>query len=246
MNTFDYLYLTSIKQRERFRSVLSLTPNISGKRCLDIGCGNGLFLHMLKKAGAHAIGIDRFFAAAKAARSAGLTVVADAAHLPFKQHSFQTLFALESIYYIDETLLSGESHRVLEPAGLFCLTAPYAYPSVNLWKLYGTLSVPNISGHTAVYKDNDIITRFPNFSVKKDDSFSILFIELIQILARKVLGKSLTQEPTSPVIHTKLTAKSLLALILIPIVRVCSMLDSILKKLGMTGHNKTYLLQAKI
>lgn len=102
---------------------LELVPK-PGRRTLDLGCGEGRLSRDLKTLGHHVVGVDvspTMIAAARQADSDIETHVADAAHLPFPEASFDCVVAhlsLQDVSDLDETV--HEVARVLEPEGRFC------------------------------------------------------------------------------------------------------------------------------
>lgn len=92
-------------------------------RVLDIGCGGGRDLAMLRGLGLNPIGIDYSgrLARAAAARSCERVVVGDLRRLPFPAASFDGLWASASLLHLDRTELPealAEARRVLRPSGV--------------------------------------------------------------------------------------------------------------------------------
>ncbi len=98
--------------------------DLKGKRILDIGCGKGALLKMLRDAGAEGHGIDVHWENVKAARGAGLNAVkGDATNLAdyFSRH--RKFDAVVSTLILEPLVLSGaNANRVLASAA--SLTKP--------------------------------------------------------------------------------------------------------------------------
>ena len=109
-------------------TVSALIP-ASGRLTLDVGCGEGRLGRVLQEAGHELIGVDVTFALARAAKSHAQplpALVADAAHLPFRDRAADLVVAFMSLQDIDD--LAGAVHeaaRVLEPGGRFCVAIPH-------------------------------------------------------------------------------------------------------------------------
>jgi 18S rRNA (guanine1575-N7)-methyltransferase len=69
---------------------------------LDMGCGTGFSLNVLKKFGFRAVGIDASFEMLKYAKGKKFEVIlADMAYLPFKDESFDNLISISAIQWAD-------------------------------------------------------------------------------------------------------------------------------------------------
>jgi methionine biosynthesis protein MetW len=102
-------------QQEQFRHTAALKLIQEGP-VLDVGCGDGFFLSLLKKSGMEAEGIDISDIAVAHVQDRGLIArQGDFAHepLPFKDHSFSTVVALDVLEHVYDPLrLLEEMKRV--------------------------------------------------------------------------------------------------------------------------------------
>ena len=95
---------------------------VAGKRVLDVACGAGFGLEMLRAAGACAIGVDLDFAPLRGSRR---QVQADAARLPLADASMDVIVSFETIEHVpDARALVHELRRVLRPGGVLVLSTP--------------------------------------------------------------------------------------------------------------------------
>jgi len=107
----------------------------SGRRTLDLGCGEGRLSRDLKALGHDVVGVDRsptMLAAGRAADAEIETHLADAASLPFADGSFDLVVAFMSLQDIDD--FEGairEAGRVLEPGGKFCMAIVHPLSSAG-------------------------------------------------------------------------------------------------------------------
>lgn len=102
-------------QKKEFRHDMAIALTPTGT-VLDVGCGDGLLLQMLKEQGIEAKGVDISDVAVEVCTQKGFTVLkndftTDA--LPFGEGSFDTVIALDVLEHVynPEKLLS-EMHRV--------------------------------------------------------------------------------------------------------------------------------------
>jgi len=111
---------------------------LQGKRLLEVGCGNGLFITAAYQAGAQAYGVEptqdgfygETFAIAKdlAARM-GMQedAIQDAPgeRLPFPPNSFDVVYSCNVLEHVqDPSVVLQEMSRVLKPGGMLHLTVP--------------------------------------------------------------------------------------------------------------------------
>lgn len=95
-----------------------LTTFPAGARVLDVGCGGGRHLRMLRSEGCLPIGIDLAATQLLELHAEGFTVVrAVAEHLPFRDASFDGVVCSVVVPYTDEAIAITEWARVLAPGG---------------------------------------------------------------------------------------------------------------------------------
>lgn len=102
-------------------------------RCLDIGCGDGLYTEILKKKSTSLVSIDlsqeRIKMAMKAINSSDVNfILTDTRLLPFKPDSFDSICAFEVIEHLpsaeDHMKFLSEVKRVLSCDGVFLISTP--------------------------------------------------------------------------------------------------------------------------
>ncbi len=101
---------------------------LAGRRVLDVGCGNGVFLKQADEAGAAVIGGDLstgMLAAASEAVPTAPLLCLDADRLPLPDDSVDVALALWMLYHVDDRpAAAAELRRVVRPDG-------YAVVSTN-------------------------------------------------------------------------------------------------------------------
>ena len=111
-------------------------------RVLDVGCGNGRLLSLLRDIGISAVGLDASPAMLKTA--SGPRVFGDARTLPFPQDTFGGSAALYMLYHLKDPVQAvAECHRVLGPGGLFAACAPSMYDSLELESVLPGFGIPS-------------------------------------------------------------------------------------------------------
>ena len=111
-------------------------------RVLDVGCGNGRLLGLLRDVDIATVGLDASPTMLKAA--SGPRVYGDARTLPFPQNSFDGTAALYMLYHLDDPVQAvAECHRVLKPGGLFAACAPSMYDSPELESVLPGFGIPS-------------------------------------------------------------------------------------------------------
>ena len=114
---------------ERRRFVRMLLGNIAPGRLLDVGCGDGAFLHLMAQAGWHCLGIDFDAAAIESGQKKyGLDLrVADFQAAQFDGGGFDAITMRHVIEHVpDPFACLDKCRRLLKPHGRLVLTTPNA------------------------------------------------------------------------------------------------------------------------
>lgn len=115
--------LTSYHNFSR-RLILSyIAPFLPDKgNCLDIGCGSGFYVNLLKKKGVFAVGIDLHM---RNIRYGGNFVVGAGGELPFRSASVDAVLLNQVLEHIkDDKKAVREIRRVLNSGGIAIVTVP--------------------------------------------------------------------------------------------------------------------------
>ncbi|MFH0753395.1 MAG: class I SAM-dependent methyltransferase [Candidatus Omnitrophota bacterium] len=134
--------LTAIGGDERFTWVMKeLMAGISGVRVLDVGCGEGTLLRMLKDAGHQIQGVDAAQTGKDLCLQKGLpceVVDISRAVFPFADDSFDVVLCLETLEHLENPYhCISQIKRVLKKGGTFIASIPnpkslhgYIYPGL--------------------------------------------------------------------------------------------------------------------
>lgn len=122
------LYDESLLRLNSFEkgSLEKLLGNLKGKRVLDIGCGTGRIIQMLREKGAEIVALDISEEMVNTVRRKFPDlecVVGDSDELPFKDESFDLVLGLFWIVHLGNLRASfDEVYRVLKKGGRFILS----------------------------------------------------------------------------------------------------------------------------
>jgi trans-aconitate methyltransferase len=100
--------------------VLNLLGDVSGKRVLDLGCGDGVLTLELQQRGAEVVGVDASEPMVASAVSKGIDAhVVDAQQLNFKEE-FDAVFTNATLHWVpNHDLVALGVMEALKPGGLF-------------------------------------------------------------------------------------------------------------------------------
>lgn len=104
-------------------------PYVADRRVLDIACGTGYGMAILRAGARGVIGVDADLDAVRVARKAegGPALVGDGTRLPFADAAFDAVTSFETLEHLDERdRFLGELRRVLKPQGVCVLSTPNA------------------------------------------------------------------------------------------------------------------------
>ena len=168
----------------------SLITHHSSLRILDVGCGTGANLEMLKQYG-EAEGVDVSDDALEFCRKKGLKVHKGLAEeLPFEDETFDLVTALDVVEHLDDDVAGlKEMHRILKKDGKTLIFVP-----AFMW-LWGVQD--DISNHRIRYTRKEIVERLEKagFEIERATYANITFFA--PILAGRVIMKITGIKPES-------------------------------------------------
>jgi malonyl-CoA O-methyltransferase len=101
------------------RAVLSLLPEVRGRRALDLACGSGRYAQILHERGARVVGIDFALEMLTRAESDFARAQADLLRIPVASNSIEVLVCGLAVGHISALAGAlGEMARVLTPGGV--------------------------------------------------------------------------------------------------------------------------------
>jgi len=159
----------------RYKQVIKLIPNKPHQQILDIGCGDGVLLSLIKNATLYGIDLDKDSLSYAATKVKAKLVQATADKLPFKANFFDVVLATEIIEHLEQPeKLIQEAKRVLKPSGCLILTTPVKQPGKLIDKLHvQEFTVKDLNQILSQYFPQiKIITSHP-FWLKKIYTFTL-------------------------------------------------------------------------
>lgn len=151
---------------ERYRYLFDRLGEVSGKRLLELCCGNGYLAVYFARRGAWLAGVDISKVAIEHAHARAeanhccdrLTFLRGSAHqLPFDRHVFDFAISNSAHHLPDWESLGREVHRVLKPGGRAVFVEPlghnWFFQFVRRHPFYQTLASPDERGHGVRLED---------------------------------------------------------------------------------------------
>lgn len=156
---------------------------IPGEKILDLGCGNGRLIEILKDKDIDYIGFDSSEKLIKIAKSnypKEKFFAGDALNLPFPNNYFDKIFSIRVLPHIPSQKLQlqfmEETKRVLKPGGLLILTAWYLYGFTNkrnFWLMLKNIFLKIIGKSKLDFRDalipwSNKIMRYYHYFTKRE------------------------------------------------------------------------------
>lgn len=205
-----------IALKRRAMNIIKSLDLKSKDKILDLGCGNGYYLYLLKGMNSklNLVGLDNDKNAIESIKEnikgKVKLILGDVKKLPFRDNYFDKVLASEVIEHIDdEKKIIAEAYRVLKPRGIFVLTTcdidyPFFWDPVN-WILKHCFNTHIKSGfwagiwnqHLRLYKKNYLekILKDANFRVARIESLTFWCLPfnhyLVNCMARLFYGGKL-------------------------------------------------------
>jgi len=147
--------------------ILQMLKPAYGETILDAGCGTGIFVADLMKAGAHVVGLELSLpmlrrAKAKLSGQPFFAVQGDMVRLPFADDSFDRTVSNTAIEFIEEAKSAiDELFRVTRPGGVIVVTT---LNSLSPWadrRLKAAQKGHSLFGHVVFRSPDDLLNLSP-------------------------------------------------------------------------------------
>jgi SAM-dependent methyltransferase len=165
--------------------IVRLSKKFIGNTILDVGAGSGALMELIPES----TGIDLV---SKHPRM----ITGDVTDTPFKQGSFETIFATDILEHLDDKMLDSslkEVHRLLKNNGTFVITVPYKEDLKQNVVICPDCGIKfHKVGHTQVFDEERIKTLLlgKGFKIEKLDVLPLSFMANHKFLKHfKVLFK---------------------------------------------------------
>lgn len=176
-NKIESFHWWFVVRRKLLQTILSFIDIPKNSLTLDIGCGTGSNLKVLRSAGLCAIGLDQSRYALTLVRMKEdiPLLIGDLNQLPVKTKSIGLIIAMDIFEHLEEDLVGiRESYRVLDEGGILIVTVP-AFKF-----LWGIQDV--VTGHRRRYSRKEIMKRLKagGFDLVKSSYFNFfLFFPIL-------------------------------------------------------------------
>jgi SAM-dependent methyltransferase len=151
------------------RSVPSFCQDISGKKILEMGCGDGWVSLRFRKSGADVWACDispkMIKLAERYARAADMSIEFETMiceEMTYEDDFFDFVFMHFALHHCDISATAKQIHRVLKPGGRAVLAEDYAYNP--FLRLYRTLTPGEHTEHEQPLIDDDVSHFVSHFS----------------------------------------------------------------------------------
>ena len=122
------------------RALLEFVGDLSESRILEVGCGTGHWLNVLKAFKANVMGLDfssGMLARARTSSPEMALIRGTAQHLPFPDASFDKVFCINAIHHFpDKPAYLREVRRLLRPGGRMLTIGLDPHSGVDQWHVY--------------------------------------------------------------------------------------------------------------
>jgi SAM-dependent methyltransferase len=170
-------------RRKLLKSILLPAGLAEGRFIIDVGCGVGSNVRVLREMGLNVVGLDRSFDNLELAKQKGeFTLVnGDLLELPFRSASVSLLIAMDVLEHLDDDAKGiRELGRCLAEGGMLILTVP------AFTFLWGVQDI--VTNHKRRYTRGEILRKLreENFEIVRSSYFNF-FLFFPILIGRRVI-----------------------------------------------------------
>ncbi len=247
------IFNRTLKKKEKLAIIRRLLPDLTGCRCLDLGCARGTIGYFLEQEGGRWFHEDLDWVNVRATADlvGPRTAVIPPTAIPHPPETFDIIVSLDILEHLhDDRLFAQEMARVLKPGGKLILSTPAtgSFFLVNRMKNAAGLT-PDQYGHViegyTLPQLNALLTE-AGLTVEESTTYSRFFTELVEFLLNLVFVKLFRKNPdrkrdghVAPGTAEEVKAlRKQLALysVIYPFIWLFTRLDAIGKFLGIPGY----------
>jgi SAM-dependent methyltransferase len=179
------LFKRSVLKQAKYRRVVELLDDPTGKTSLDIGADNGVISYLLRRRGGRWYSADLDSGTVASIRDlVGDDVYQlDGRKLPFADRTFDQIVIVDFLEHIpDDAIFIQELQRVLKPGGILIINVPHLKPGSLLNRFRHRIGLTDEwHGHLRPGYDLESLRRLlePAFSIERAVTYSGTFSELI-------------------------------------------------------------------
>jgi SAM-dependent methyltransferase len=122
------------------RALLDVVRDVGAQRILEVGCGTGRWLGLLRRHGCQVFGLDRSMGMLERARASAdpLSLVRGSANaLPFRSREFDLVFCVNAVHHFDDAAgFIRDARSLLRPGGALAIVGMDPHAGRDRWYLY--------------------------------------------------------------------------------------------------------------
>ncbi|MEM3521973.1 MAG: class I SAM-dependent methyltransferase [Candidatus Bathyarchaeia archaeon] len=189
--------IASTWHKNCIKLVKSLMPNKEGLKHLDVGCGDGVRIRMVKPKG-EIVGIDIDDEMLSYAKKRGIITFKESIEkMHFPDNSFDLVTAIEVFEHVEHPVLGfAEIYRVLKPRGFFiCVTPNHSLIFSIIWKFWTRFGMGKYWREKHIHEYNlwshtksgmSLIDRLRDIGFKPEKTASTNFGMIVGVRSLKV------------------------------------------------------------